>query len=86
MKFFYYSGNCHDGYEARSRIADNFVKLLDRVMRDEGGCANAANARVCQSENVEITCGKVEMINRRRKRSLQVCFLFLTYFLLFVCL
>ncbi|XP_065668355.1 sushi, von Willebrand factor type A, EGF and pentraxin domain-containing protein 1 isoform X2 [Hydra vulgaris] len=71
MKFFYYSGNCHDSFEARSIIADNFVKLLDRVMRNEGGCANAANARVCQSENVEITCGKVETINGRRKRSLQ---------------
>lgn len=68
MKFFYFSGSCHDSIQARQQIADNFVKILDKVLRNEGGCANAANGRVCKAENVQIKCGKTQAVNGRRKR------------------
>lgn len=72
MKFFYFSGSCHDSIQARQQIADNFVKILDKVLRNEGGCANAANGRVCKAENVQIKCGKTQAVNGRRKRGATV--------------
>lgn len=73
MRFFYFSGSCHENIDTRKQIADNFIKVLDKILRHSGGCSNAANARVCQSENVRIKCGKVQSYDAlRRKRSIQV--------------
>ena len=83
MKFFYYSGSCHESSTARDTIRNNFVSVLNRVLQKldgSQGCADPNNQRVCEAESVDIKCGKTQDVNSRRRRSTKVMFLINTLF------
>ena len=73
MRFFYYSGNCHDSIAARKEIANKFVDVVRTILEQDFGdsCHNPAHKRSCNAENVKIKCGKVQ---RGGKRSFTVSF------------
>eukprot|EP00111_Clytia_hemisphaerica_P006027 TCONS_00017431-protein len=65
MRFFYFSGDCATSKE---QIKQNFIAILDRFLRYDGGCADPANARACEASKVQVSCGKTQDINGRVRR------------------
>ena len=69
MRFFYFSGDCANSKE---QIQTNFIAILDRFLRFDGGCADPANARVCEASKVQVSCGKTQDVNGRVRRGTDV--------------
>lgn len=70
LRFFYYSGNCAS---SKNQIQNNFIAILDRFLRNEGGCSDPSNARVCEAKKVQVTCGSTQPVSNdgRVKRNAQ---------------
>ena len=65
MKFFYFSGDCAS---SKNQIRENFLVILDRFLRHDGGCSDPANARVCEANKVKVSCGKVQSVDGKYRR------------------
>ena len=77
MRFFYFSGDCAS---SKDQIRQNFLVILDRFLRNDGGCSDPANARVCESNKVKVECGKTQLVNGRYRRGNDVSYLVLSFF------
>lgn len=66
MRFFYFSGDCETSKE---QIKQNFLVVLDNFLRYDGGCADPANARICEANKVQVACGKTQSVGGKFKRS-----------------
>ena len=65
MRFFYFSGDC---LSSKDQIRENFLVILDRFLRHDGGCSDPANARACEGSKVKVECGKTQVVNGRFRR------------------
>ena len=66
MRFFYFSGDC---LSSKDQIRENFLVILDRFLRHDGGCSDPANARACEASKVKVECGKTQEVNGRFRRA-----------------
>lgn len=81
MKFFYFSGSCHDSETAKEEIRKNFLSVISKVLNSDVACTQ--NQRTCVATKVEIKCGQEQSRDGKVKRSAQV---YLLIFLLLLLL